>query len=95
MNRDDAEEFRNNWLQQKNDSFIERKVYKKGWARVEDTMGEFKPLSKIVIDEGGWDDREAVHGALTLAMKCLAMGQPWVMRNPQTGRLMFVHLKFS
>ena len=42
----------------KHDNFIERNVYKNNWARVEDTMGEFKPLSKIVIGEGGWDDRK-------------------------------------
>ena len=83
------------WLKAKMAKFREKKVFTKKWQRVDKTKGEYLPLGALVKKEGGWNDKEAVEGCKLLVQKCMAMGPPWFIRNPQTGRLNYLRLSFS
>ena len=94
LKREEAKEFRLKWLERKMATFREKKVFKKSWQRIDTTKGEYLPLGAIIIKEGGWSDRSAIRGAIALAQKCVTMGEPWYMKNPQTGRINYLHLSF-
>ena len=83
------------WLEQKMATFREKKVFKKSWQRVDKTKGEYLPMGAIIIKEGGWSDKSAVQGGIALMQKCMTMGEPWLMKNPQTGRMNYLRLQFS
>ncbi len=53
----------------------------------------YRPLGKLIVDLGGWDDNAAVKGGLTAAGKCLALGKPWVRVHPQTEMTEFLVLQ--
>jgi len=65
-------------------------VRKKSWQRIDTTKCEYLPLGAIIIQEGGWSGRSAIRGAI----KCVTMGEPWYMKNPQTGRINYLRLAF-
>jgi hypothetical protein len=67
------------------------KKWSKSFSRIDSKKGTYKPFGKIVIDEGGWDDPEAVAGATRLAVKCLLMGGDWVKWDAMTERLRLRH----
>jgi len=95
LSRGDANDFRVKWLAEKLQEFKQRKVHAKKYSRVDRTKGTYKYLGTLIVDSGGYGDREAINGSLTLAQKCLAMGSPWVMRHPQSERLMYLELSFD
>ena len=94
MDRAKSEEYRVEWLRLQFKEFKESKVYSKSWQRVDTTKGEYMPFGRIVVEEGGWEDEEAIKGATNLTCQCLAMGGNWLMTNPQTKRVMFLRLSF-
>ena len=49
----------------------------------------------MAVDGGGWQDRDSIEGATNTSQKCLAMGPPWYMSHPQSGRLMFLELSYE
>ena len=95
LDKDERKKFRDDWLATKHSNFTTKSVHKKSWSRKDLTKAKFWTLTKIIIEEGGFDDEEAVAGAIRLALQCLAMGPPWIMRHPQTQRLLFALLQFK
>ena len=51
-------------------------------------------MDSIMAAEGGWASPSAVEGGMRLAVQCRAMGPPWTMIHPQTGRMLFLRLRF-
>ena len=88
-------EIRNAWLMAECSHFKSKFVYKKGWKRVDVTKGKYLPIGRIVHLEGGYDDKEAVAGVMRLVASALCMGEPWVVKHPQTKRLVFLYLEIS
>ena len=64
-----------------------RKTIVKEWRKVDSTAFPYRPFGKLVTDFGGWKDADAIKGATTGALQCLAMGEPWVRIHPQNGLL--------
>jgi hypothetical protein len=95
MTRQDAAEYRMNWLKKEYKKFHEERVYSKTWKRVDTTKGKYLSASQLVLDDGGWNDKYAVEGAQKLIEKAIAMGDPWVRIHPQTGRTLFLKLNFE
>jgi hypothetical protein len=95
MSRQDAADYRMEWLKKEYTKFQELKVHSKSWKRVDTTNGKYMSASQLVIDDGGWDDEFAVGGAQKLIEKAIAMGDPWVRMHPQTGRALFLKLNFE
>ncbi len=95
LNRQDAAQFRLQWLKQSYDTFQKEKVHTKAWRRVDATKGKYMSASQLVNDDGGWSDPAAVRGAYMLMLKCLAMGKPWTKRHPQTNRILYLKLSFE
>ena len=74
---------------------------------VSTTMGKMKSASRIIINQGGWDDHEGLLGSLRLFAQCILLSagmvahtqtedeRPWTGRHPQTGRIIYVELEFS
>ena len=95
LKREEAKEFRLKWLERKMATFREKKVFKKSWQRIDTTKGEYLPLGAIIREEGGWSDKAAARGSISLVQKCMTIGEPWYMKSPQTGRINYLHLSFS
>lgn len=95
LNRAQAAEFRIELAKTQFKLFKQEKVHLRSWQRIDTTKGEYRPLGWIVIEEGGWDDPEAVAGTKCLVNRCMWMGSPWWMINPQTGRVNYLYLKFQ
>jgi hypothetical protein len=95
MSRDDAAQFRLDWLKKEYNKFHEERLYSKAWKRVDTTKGKYMSASQLVLDDGGWSDEFAVDGAQKLIEKAIAMGEPWVRIHPQTGRTLFLKLNFE
>ena len=95
LNRAEASEFRLELAKKEFQKFKQEKQHTKSWKRVDTTQGEYRPLGWIVGQEGGWDDPEAVEGVKVLVNRCMWMGSPWWMINPQTGRVNYLYLKFK
>ena len=47
-------------------------------------MGKYLSSSQLILDDGGFNDPEAVEGAMRLMKKAYSMGDPWVRQHPQT-----------
>ena len=60
---------------------------------VNQSLGTYKPFAKLVQDEGGKDDPEALSAAKKIASKCVALGGDWVSWNVMSERLEFLHLR--
>lgn len=57
------------------------------WRRVDCTCGCYKPLGKLILDGGGWQDLESLPAAQTLASKCLTLWNcPLSVRRPSRKR---------
>lgn len=95
LSRDAAAAFRLKWVEAQHKVFKDERSHKKSWSRIDTTHGNYVTVSKLVADEGGWDDREGVQGCIRLMKRCLAMGEPWTRVHPQTGRLLFLKLEYS
>ncbi len=93
LDRQKASEFRANWASQELKYLREERSSRQRWKRVDTTRGRYLPFSKMVSEEGG--DREALHGAVRVVQKCLAMGYPWVHKHPQTERYEYLLLSFE
>ena len=68
-------------------------MYQKSYQNVDYTKGRYLPVGKIVQEEGGWDDAEAVKGVMRLCARAIRLGEPWIKRNAQTGRLNYLYLE--
>ena len=90
MSRDAAARHRAEWASLELDTFKHEKIYKKSWRRVDFTKGRYKTLGKVIHDDGGFEDRSAVEGGVTLAQQCSLMGAPWVKWNFQKRKIMLV-----
>ena len=95
VGREEAKAFREEWAARKVKMIEEKYVVKRSWQRTDKTKGAYKNVSQLIRDEGGLDDPEAVRGSLNLIAKAILMGGDWIMRHPQTERLLFLHLEFS
>ena len=95
MSAEDQLKFKQKWMKMELGRYTESKRYEKSWRRIDTNSGKMKPLGRIVVDEGGWDDPYAVAGTLELVSQCLLMGGPFVGVHPQTKRKIFLHLEFG
>jgi hypothetical protein len=91
----EAAQYRLQWAEQAYESFKKEKIHQKVWARVDTTKGQYKTLNRIIADDGGFECKAAVEGAITLAQQCTLMGAPWVKFNEQKNQMMFLELDFS
>ena len=71
------------------------KAWKQKWQKIDTTKGQFFNLSQLVIDEGGWEDKEAVDGSIRLVSKNMLMGSPFTFIHPQTERRMYLRMDFG
>eukprot|EP00927_Polykrikos_kofoidii_P041317 TRINITY_DN35229_c0_g3_i1.p1 TRINITY_DN35229_c0_g3~~TRINITY_DN35229_c0_g3_i1.p1 ORF type:complete len:185 (+),score=43.11 TRINITY_DN35229_c0_g3_i1:72-557(+) len=94
LNRENANAFRVELLQEKKGKSLPSRTHTKSWSRVDTTKGTYKALGTLIVDGGGWNDTAAIDAAITLAQKCLAMGQPWYMKHTQHGRVLYPELEF-
>jgi hypothetical protein len=86
-------EFKNMWIAQQLKNIQKNKVYEKSFQRVDKTKGHYKTLARIAQDEG--NDREAWTGAQKLASKCILMGGDWLMVDPMSELVKYLHLDFQ
>ena len=77
------------WANDLAEKLESKKTIVKEWRKVDSTEFPYRPFGKLVTDFGGWTDAEAVKGATTGALQCLAMGEPWVRIHPQTKMVCF------
>ena len=78
LKRQEASDFRVQWVKQEYTKFKEERVFKKSWRRIDATKGKYMSVSQLVADDGGWSDPEAVLGSQRLIEKAVAMGDPWI-----------------
>lgn len=81
--------FRMDWAKKLESEIIEKKTHTKRWSRIDTTAWNYRPFGKMVLDFGGWDDPEAIRGAITGSLQCLTMGDPFVKIHPQTKMVLF------
>lgn len=89
MSTAQMKEYRMSWATSLAEQLESKKVVVKEWRKVDSTAFTYRPFGKLVTDFGGWSDVEAVKGATTGALQCLAMGEPWVRIHPQTQMVCF------
>ena len=89
LTSEEAKEHRMNWTKGLKGSMEESKSMIKVWKRIDTTKWPFRPLGRLIVDFGGWQDPAAIRGALTGATQCLTMGPPFIKIHPQTKMLLF------
>ena len=60
LNRDDAKQYRLEWLKKTYKQWEEQRTYEKAWRRIDTDKGEYMSASQLVIDDGGWKGPEAL-----------------------------------
>eukprot|EP00973_Karenia_brevis_P061920 8612743-Karenia_brevis.AAC.1 len=70
-----------------------KKAHLRSHQKVDATKGRYLLPFKILEEEGGKDDPEAIAGSKLIMSKCAQMGAPWIWTNPQNERVHF--LKFD
>jgi hypothetical protein len=95
MKRDEAAAYRLEWAGAKKTSLKTQFQYRKGFQRIDTTKGQYRNIGQVIVNQGGWQDPEAIRGSLELAKQCLTMGPPWIMQHPQTRRMLLLELDFS
>ena len=93
--REAAKAFRMKWAAHECERLRSTASHTQAWKRVDTTLGTYKTFGKIVLDEGGWTDAAAVKGARELVNKATLLGGQWLMKHPQTGRMVYLHLEFK
>jgi hypothetical protein len=86
-------EFKVMWIGEQHANIQKKKVYEKAFQRVDKTKGHFKTLARIAIDEG--NDALAWAGAQKLAAKCILMGGDWLMIDPMSELVKYLHLDYQ
>jgi hypothetical protein len=81
--------FRMDWAKKLESEIMEKKTQTKRWSRIDTTAWNYRPFGKLVVDFGGWEDPEAIRGAITGSLQCLTMGDPFVKIHPQTKMVLF------
>lgn len=93
LSRAAAQAYRVKWAQTMYEQRRESKQYCQRWRRIDVTKGKYKPLPKIVEDQGG--GAEGFIAALRIACMCCTMGGDWVRVHPQSQRVLFLEVEFS
>ena len=70
LKQTEASTYRLAWAKKELATSRVEKVTTTPWRRVDCTRGCGKPLGKLILYGGGWQDLESVSAALTLASKC-------------------------
>jgi hypothetical protein len=91
--RVEQDAFKMEWLQLELKEFKEQKIHTKSWKRVDHQKGNYMTIEQLEIDQGTSED--ARQGVFNLVQMCTAMGSPWILRHPQTKRLLFLKLLFG
>ena len=91
----EAKDFRMDWLKRQYDTAVNKKRFTKSWTRVDKTKGQYRTFGALVVDLGGWKYEPAVKGASVAVSKCIAMGEPWIRRHPQTDMMEYLVLKME
>ncbi|CAK0879795.1 unnamed protein product, partial [Prorocentrum cordatum] len=95
LKQPEADEHRKEWAERETGKLLGKYSHTRTWARVDTTQGDYLNLGQLVIDQGGWDDPEAIVGVLKLVNQCVSMGDPRVATHPQTQRVVYLRLKFK
>ena len=69
------------------------KSFTRNHRQVDVSRGKYKLPFKILADQGGAGDPEAVKGFKNIILRCLKMGYPFVKRHWQSRRLMFLEFE--
>ena len=93
LNRDQAAEYRLQWVQKEYAMTQEKRSFVETWRRVDVTKGRKMTLSKMSRDEG--HDVESIIGCLKTAYKCSLMGFPWCGIHPQSEGMEYMKLEFG
>ena len=81
-----------------NGKYKEEVVGKEHSATIEQInrkKGVYKLPFKILLDQGGPKDPEAVQGAKNIIMQCMLLGPPFVKKHWQSKRWMFMEIEES
>ena len=60
--RNDIEDLRKDWIEKELEVMSKKYCTERSFRRIDTRRGKFKNASKVFIDQGGWDDVEAVKG---------------------------------
>ena len=66
------------------------KVHSRNHRKIDVSKGRYKLPFRILKDQGGKDDPEAIKGTKMILYRCLRMGFPYVSRDWQSGRVEFL-----
>ena len=86
-------ELRKEWAKKKLSNMQETKQKARTHRQVDISRGRYKLPFKILEDQGGPMDPEAVKGFRNIVEKCLKMGYPFVKRHWQSARLQFLEFE--
>lgn len=97
LNRDAAKKFRMEWAKTKLQDHKEKKSKMETWRRIDVETGVYRNWDQLVSSQSGGQKttKDSILGSTKLAMKCMKMGPPWVKKNTQTERMMFLELHFE
>jgi hypothetical protein len=95
LDRKASHQFRLDWLKGQHEHYKKERTRGQSWSRVDYTKGSYQSLGKMVVQDGGWTDKDAVAAALKVAEKCSLMGPPWVFEHPQSERTHYLVLDFG
>ena len=93
--QDERQQQRAEWVSAQYKEMRDSRTLRKSFSRIDIAKGTFLPLGRIIIDEGGWSDPEAVQAGYNLAVQCHAMGGDWWMINPQTNRINYLRMSYE
>lgn len=88
--KEEMKDFRDKWLKTQLDKYSEKKTEVQASKKTERSKGTYRTFGRLVLDLGGWDDAQAVKGAINATQKCAALGEPWAKIHPQTEMLIFL-----
>ena len=88
-------QFRKEFAEKKLEKLKEKKERKRSHRSVDVSLGRYKLPFKVLDDQGGPKELQAVIGFKNIIERCLKMGYPYVKRHWQSNRIMFLEFEDS
>ena len=85
--------FRMEWARKKLEAVRERYESSKTYKSVSADVGTYMSFSRIVTEEGGRHDQQAIAAACRYVGKCVQLGRPWVLLNSMTERVDYLYVR--
>ena len=95
MSPEKAAEFRRKWSLKMLNDLEHRKTQTTTYTEKHQHKYNYWTFGKMVSEFGGWKDAAARKGAATAAMKCIAMGPPFVNQHSQSEMTIFAIVEES